>query len=83
MEVLSSKMITRMMSEHGIKGYGIYRFIQDCIEQDYDKLCKQDDLKTLAYAIRCDLTAIEDIVYHYGLFLIDEDNNISNISYLE
>lgn len=83
MRDLSSKMITSMMMDYGMEGYGIYRFVRDCINEDCNNHIIYDDLPVISYAIRIDMRVLKEIIYDLGLFLIDEDGYISNISYIE
>lgn len=83
MKDLNSKMITSLIMEYGMEGYGIYRFVRDCIDEDCNNHITDNDLDIISYAIRVDMRILKEIVSNLGLFLIDEDGNISNISYLE
>ena len=69
----NDQRIIKVRMKYGMEGYGIYHAIIEtlCDTEDYN--LKLTDIDTIAWDIRIDKEKVEDIIYNYDLFIIEEE----------
>lgn len=70
----SDPKVVKMMSKHGMKGYGIYWRLIEMLAQETERWFLPKDYEVLAYEMRTQCECIKSVVQDFGLFEFDDKN---------
>jgi HD superfamily phosphodiesterase len=73
--MIQSMAVKRLLKDYGIRGYGIFRYIENTLWGGSNKFHHYKDIEVLAYEIQENVEDVTKIVMEYGLFLHDNIDN--------
>ncbi len=68
----SDTKIKKMLSKHGMEGYGIFWAIVESLYQNANAL--PTDYELIAYELRVDANVVQSVIEDFGLFSFDSEN---------
>ena len=69
----NDQRLMKIRMKHGMEGYGIYFAIVEVLREQENYVLTLPDLPCIAYDLRVELGLLEDIIFNYDLFEVDED----------
>ena len=70
----NDQRLMKIRMKHGMQGYGIYFGIVEILREQTEYCLSKKDIDSIAYDLRIDVDVVEDIIYNYDLFQIDDDS---------
>ena len=69
----NDQRLLKIRMKHGMEGYGIYFAIVEILREQQDYILTLPDLPCIAYDLRVEIGLIEEIIFNYDLFEVDDD----------
>ena len=69
----NDQRLLKIRMKHGMEGYGIYFAIVEVLREQQDYILTLPDLPCIAYDLRVEIGLIEEIVFNYDLFEVEDD----------
>ena len=69
----NDQRLLKIRMKHGMEGYGIYFAIVEMLREQQDYILTLPDIPCIAYDLRVEIGLIEEIVFNYDLFEVDDD----------
>ena len=69
----NDQRLLKIRMKHGMEGYGIYFAIVEVLREQKDYVLTLPDIPCIAYDLRVEIALIEEIVFNYDLFEVDDD----------
>ena len=68
----NDQRLMRIRMKYGMEGYGIYFATIEILREAANYTLELKDIPTIAYDLKVDLNLVEEIIFNYDLFIIDE-----------
>ena len=69
----NDQRLVKVRMEYGMEGYGIYFGIIEILREQKDYTLNIKDINCIAFDLRVDENIIQDIIFNYNLFEIEDD----------
>ena len=74
----NDQRLLKVRMQHGMQGYGIYFGIVEILREQENYTLSLSDIPSLGYDLRVEVEVIEEIVFNYDLFIIEDDRFYSD-----
>ena len=74
----NEQRLLKVRMQHGMQGYGIYFGIVEILREQENYTLTLSDIPSLGYDLRVEVEVIEEIVFNYDLFIIEDDRFYSD-----
>ena len=74
----NDQRLLKVRMQHGMQGYGIYFGIVEILREQENYTLTLSDIPSLGYDLRVEVEVIEEIVFNYDLFIIEDDRFYSD-----
>ena len=69
----NDQRLLKVRMQHGMQGYGIYFGIVEILREQEGYILSLKDIPSIAYDLRIEIPIIEEIIFNYDLFVMEDD----------